>query len=1180
MEAARERDVNVLNLVGSRLHSPIALEAPAQILFELIDPAILDGLVVFSEMLYHFVSVEDLRRFLDRYSPLPMTSIGVVEGIPSVMLDIEEGMRKMVGHLVEVHGFRRMAFLSGPAGEATAEAEYRGFKQALAEHGIPFEAGLVTPPPSRWGIELGVEGARVLFDERQLRPGVDLNCVVGCADLEVQALVESLQRRGIGVPYDIAVTGFNNLEAARLGVPSLTTVDRKIAEVSRRATEMLLDLIEGKEIPASVILPPDLVVRRSCGCIPRTVFQAAGRSAAELEASAPGSLANRREAILAEITHAIGPSLVGLVPELKPDWAERLLDSFVQELTGESTGLFFVTLEEILGQVVAGGRNVNAWQGVISVMRQELRPLISDAGALARAEGLWQQARVLVGDFAERAQGRRRLSAAQQVEALSDITQSLITTFDLRGLMDVLARDLPELGIPSCFLSLYEDRAAPAGTAYLRLGYTEKGRVALEGDGQRYSAGALVPVGLLPDNRRYDLVALPLYFQDEQLGLVVLELGPPDGNVYEALRMQISSALKGAFLAARNVELYREAVAARQVAEEADRLKSRFLSTVSHELRTPLSLIVGMIEMLLRDGSGRPADIPMPIKRDLGSIRTSAQHLARLISDVLDLASSQAGQLRLSCEPLHLGEVLGQVTMLGEAMAREKGLSWQSDIPAGLPVVSGDRTRLQQVALNLVSNAVKFTERGYIRLWAEVGRQKIVIAVTDSGMGIPPAEQEFIFDEFRQSERASRRGYGGMGLGLAISRRLVELHGGAIGVLSTGTDGVGSTFYFTLPIMETAGSGPDTGTERAGIVLLLTERSGGGERLAGHLTERGFDVEIVAVESHPNWLGQVIASPPGAVVLDFEPAAERGWELMQLLRRNPATQDIAVVFYALAGEADHGAALELDFLAKPVAEAELARALERQGLHAGMCDGRRSILLVDDEPGILELHARLLGEMAPQCRVLKAHNGGEALEIMSRTRPDLVLLDLMMPVLDGFGVLEAMRERETTRDIPVIVLTAQILTGPDMARLQQGVAAVLSKGLFNGSEVLTQVTEALKRSKRLGSEAQRVVRQAMAYIHEHYADPFSRDELAAAVGLSDRYLTRCFHEETGITPVAYLQRYRIQRARTLLERRDMNVTQVALAAGFSDPGYFARVFRQEVGVTPRAYQQGDRAPSA
>ena len=189
-------------------------------------------------------------------------------------------------------------------------------------------------------------------------------------------------------------------------------------------------------------------------------------------------------------------------------------------------------------------------------------------------------------------------------------------------------------------------------------------------------------------------------------------------------------------------------------------------------------------------------------QRDLESIRTSAQHLARLISDVLDLASSQAGQLRLQRSPLQLREVLDEVTMLGEALAREKGLAWRTNIPDDLPAVWGDRTRLRQIALNLVANAVKFTDTGSVSLWVETSQEQMVVAITDTGIGISMAEQEFIFDEFRQSERVAKRGYGGIGLGLAISRRLIEMHGGQIGVLSTGGDGAGSTFYFTLPVMH------------------------------------------------------------------------------------------------------------------------------------------------------------------------------------------------------------------------------------------------------------------------------------------------------------------------------------------------------------------------------------------
>jgi len=185
-----------------------------------------------------------------------------------------------------------------------------------------------------------------------------------------------------------------------------------------------------------------------------------------------------------------------------------------------------------------------------------------------------------------------------------------------------------------------------------------------------------------------------------------------------------------------------------------------------------------------------------------------------------------------------------------------------------------------------------------------------------------------------------------------------------------------------------------------------------------------------------------------------------------------------------------------------------------------------------------------------------------------------VLLDLMMPEVDGFQVLESMRSHELTRSIPVIVLTGQVLDSGALDRLRSGVVAVLGKGLFSAEEVLAQVEAALDRSKRLGSEAQRVVRRAMAYIHEHFAEDISRDDLARYCGVNERYLTRCFRQETGVTPVVYLNRFRIRQAKILLESGCTNVTEVALQVGFSDSSYFGRVFREEVGISPGAYQRG------
>lgn len=1183
MDVARERDVNVLNLVGSRLRCSAALEAPAQVMFDLVDPAMLDGLLVFSEMLYHFISVLELKQFLKRYGSVPMASIGVVEGIPSVMLDIELGMQRMIDHLVEAHGYRRLAYLAGPAGEETAEALYRGYLKALARHNIPFDPALVTPNQPNWGRQIGSDGVRLLLDERKLQPGLDFECIVGCGDREGLGAVDALQAYGVRVPYAVAVTGFNNVEQAHLASISLTTVDRKIGEVARRATEMLLDILDGRAVLQSEILPPELVVRRSCGCIPGMVRQAAS-DLATLQTPPivlPGGTSSRwdQERIVAEIARAGRPDVVGHVPGLNPQWAEYLLNGFSAELDGDSPGRFLTALEEILSQVMTADRRVTAWQGVLSIMRRSIRPYLRDAATLERAENLWQQARTLLGDFAERDQGYRRLNAAEQVQTFNNITQTLMTTFDVDGIMDVLARSLPQLGIPSCYLSLYQDSAEPSGWARLLLAYDELGRIPIEPDGRLFPSRVLVPPECLRADRRRDLVGLPLHFHDEQLGFVIMEMGSRDGNIYEALRMQIASALKGALLATRNEELYQEAVEARKAAEAADRMKSRFLSTVSHELRTPLSLIVGTIEMQLREEANSDAPLPDRYRRDLHNIHTSAQHLNHLIGDVLDLASSQAGQLRLVRERLHLADVLAEVITLGEAIAREKGLAWHADIPANLPFVWGDRTRLEQVALNLIRNAVKFTQSGTISLWVEVGKDQLIVAVSDTGMGIPAAEQIVIFDEFYQCEHTTSRGFSGMGLGLAISRRLVELHGGQIGVLSSGTDGSGSTVYFSLPIIDWAGDQTSLPVDRSGTVLILTEQGEDNNPLYRHLVSRGFTVELVKVDASANWLEHMIASPPGAVVLDYEPDGERGWELMRNLRKNLSTQDIPVVFYTLSDDLNHGAVLEMDYLVKPISSSDLARALARQGLTPEDCTDDRTILVVDDDPGILDMHTRILEKLVPRCRIIKARDGREALKIMAQRQPDLVLLDLVMPVLDGFAVLQVMREQESTRNVPVIVLTAQLLTAQDMARLQQGVAAVLAKGLYTSAEMLDQIEAALSRNRHLHSDTQWAVRQTMAYIHEHYAEPVLRTELATRVGLNDRYLTHCFRQETGLSPIKYLNRYRIRQARALLERGEMNVTEVGLAVGFSDPSYFARVFRDEVGVSPRAYQQGEMLPT-
>jgi len=446
---------------------------------------------------------------------------------------------------------------------------------------------------------------------------------------------------------------------------------------------------------------------------------------------------------------------------------------------------------------------------------------------------------------------------------------------------------------------------------------------------------------------------------------------------------------------------------------------------------------------------------------------------------------------------------------------------------------------------------------------------RVQVSIADTGLGIPQSEQDSIFDEFRQSERTSGRGYGGVGLGLAICKRLVELHGGHVGVWSSGEQDAGSTFYFDLPLAEAASVLSDS-PPRAAWVLMLHETAGIETTVRSHLVQRGYTLQEARLEDIEDWWPRVLGAPPEAVILNLGPNSERGWEVFRLFKDNPATRSVPVLFASMAPGTASTGYLSLDYLPKPLHHAELGEALGRQPAML------KAILVVDDEPTIRELHARMVEEHVPHCRIMQARNGREALQILRNNRVDLVLLDLMMPEVDGFAVLEALRENVSTRDVPVIVLTAQLLNETELTRLNHGMAKVLGKGLFTMSETLAHIEAALTQQQAGGLERRQLVWKALAYIHRHYSESISRRDLAEHVGVSESYLTRCFQQELQVAPMTYLTRHRIKQAKDLLARGQLNVTGVALAVGFSDSGYFSRVFRQETNLTPSAYRRGQR----
>jgi signal transduction histidine kinase/AraC-like DNA-binding protein/ABC-type sugar transport system substrate-binding protein len=1069
----------------------------------------------------------------------PVQFVGSGERGPTIAADNTSGVLEAMAHLVG-HGHRRIAFIAGSLEDLDGDSgdRLRAYEAALRAHHLPVDPRLIA-----YGRHVYAAGYAAM--EQILAGGVPFTAVLASNDESALGAIQALTDSGRRIPQDVAVIGFDDRPESDVQQPALSSVHIPLLRMGYRAVELLVQTIGGAAPPTEPVrVPTRLVPRESCGCGPNPMV------APPAPEPAPAAPHSQRAALVDAMAAAVYAN-AQVVAESEIAAACGWLVDALKVCTDQRDPLVFLdALDSVLTDPAFAQEEAHIWQAALSALDQR-------AGAPpAYDRALIDHCRVLISARMRRQHRQYVVNGQWVTNRMGVLTAQLQLALDEAQAFAILADHLMALEISFAWLALFERGASADALAPCSL----RNLLAPDQRPLRCLAREFPPAGLLPPADALGLAVLPLVTPRGQIGFVAFDCGHLE--LYGTIVQQLAAALHTA-------QLYREATEGRRLAEEAAQLKTRFLSTVSHELRTPLNLIVGLSRLLVRELEQSGGALPEAYRDDLERISANAQHLGGLIGDVLDLASSDAGQLRLANEYLDLGETLRMVVETGERMARDKGLSWSAALPERGPWVWGDRTRLRQVALNLVSNAVKFTSRGAVALTLETAGGYARASVIDSGLGVPPAEQEAIFDEFRRSDRSFSRGYAGLGLGLAICKRLVELHGGAIGLQSTGREGEGSTFWFTLPVVEPPGAPAHELIAADSVDRVVILSDAGGAQVSSHLRSRGFEVQLTPPAERLDWSARPGADAPSAVVVDMTGRPEGGWELLKAIKGSPASRDLPVLLYSL--NPDGGSVLELNYLTKPVELTQLTGALDQLPLADDL--GSRTVLVVDDEPGTRDLNARIVHGHWPDAQVFQAANGREALEILAARRVDLVLLDLMMPEVDGFEVLEAMRAAESLREIPVIVLTGQTLSQQEIARLDQGVATVMRKGLFSPAETLAHLDAALERRRKLSGEARRLVRQAMAYIHEHYSEPIARAELARHVGLAEDYLTTCFHKEVGMTPIAYLNRYRVTQAKLLLTQSETSIGEIAAAVGFADSGYFSRIFRREVGVAPEAYRR-------
>jgi DNA-binding LacI/PurR family transcriptional regulator/serine phosphatase RsbU (regulator of sigma subunit) len=540
---AQANDVSLLCIAGGVLRSPFRFGARRNFIYDIIGPECVDGLVVMSGTLGNYIGPNKLTRYCERYRPLPMSSISVaMPGIPSVLVDNAKGMRDAMLHLIDVHGYRRIAFIRGPGVNEEAEERYRVYREVLGEHGLPFNPDLVTL--GNFQASSGVEAVRQMYDERR----VAFDAIVAANDFMAIGVMNALQARGVRVPQDVAVVGFDDIREGRFAPTPLTTVRQPLDRQGKQALELVLAQIDGQSIDENITLHTELVRRQSCGCSSHDLPDRAPPELSDGTYTLDSVFSEHKARILADVTQAIWTSS----PDVDVSIGVEIVDSFKNSLAEDAPNTFVSTLDSAVQIASEGGGNVDAWQAVVTTLRRyTLAASVKNPEIVRRAEELCHEARVLVGGAAERAQARKRLEVEHWSRLLRKTGEALYTSLDVAGVMHAVQEQIPRLGIRSAYLSLFENGQE---NSRFSLAYDSSGRGVEKRRGEIFPSNLLVPDGVFDDNERQTFIVEPLFFEHDQLGFMLLEMGTSHGVVYETLRDQISSSLKGALLVQQLVE--------------------------------------------------------------------------------------------------------------------------------------------------------------------------------------------------------------------------------------------------------------------------------------------------------------------------------------------------------------------------------------------------------------------------------------------------------------------------------------------------------------------------------------------------------------------------------------------------------------------------------------------------
>jgi signal transduction histidine kinase/DNA-binding response OmpR family regulator len=741
----------------------------------------------------------------------------------------------------------------------------------------------------------------------------------------------------------------------------------------------------------------------------------------------------------------------------------------------------------IAASIQAGVRTVlvipmlkeNEFVGAISMYRREVLPfpekqieLVQNFAAQAviaiENTRLLNELRQRTDDLTETLQQQTATA-----EVLKVISRS---AFDLKPVLETLAQSAAELCMASqcsIFLrdgELYRAHAGfgltPEFWEYLQNNPIRAGRHTVAARAALLGNVVHIPDILADVEYNYpgawqlggvrSMLGVPLIREGKVEG--VIAVGRPQAEEFTKRQMEVVQTFADqAVIAIQNVSLFNEVQEKSRELEIASQHKSQFLANMSHELRTPLNAIIGLTEMMFtnapRFGTEKAIE---PLRR----VHRAGTHLLGLINQVLDLSKIEAGKLDLNPETVSIAPLVDDVIGTARQLAEQNGNKLTVECPANLPPITVDPMRLRQILLNLLSNACKFTKNGEVALTvarrAKDGQGIVELAVRDTGIGMTPEQQAKLFQEFTQADSTTARKFGGTGLGLAITRKLARMMGGDVTLSSEINKG--SVFTVEVPTgpEPIATDNSEPARKRSNCILVIDDDATARDLIKDQLTAEGF--EVVTASGGLEGIKIAKKLQPTAITLDVMMPDLDGWSVLAALRQDDKLADTPVIMVTILDEQRRGMALgAAGYLVKPI---------DRERLHSLLKKFRSAsppsrILLVEDDETQRERVRSWLEDQ--QWTIIEADNGREALARLEATKPDLILLDLMMPEMDGFQFVAALQQNPEWRDIPVVVITARDLTAADHDRLNSSVQSVLVKESFKPADLVARIRQLVGR---------------------------------------------------------------------------------------------------------------------